>query len=95
MFEDTLIVQCDHYGSSYLLAIDKHTGANRWKTDRPEVWLSWSSPVIVAADAAGPLELIVCGSEKMDAFDPTSGRKLWTLTGMRANVFPRPWSAAG
>ena len=48
LFEDTLIVQCDHYGSSYLLAIDKHSGANRWKTDRPEVWLSWSSPVVVA-----------------------------------------------
>ena len=46
LFEDTLIVQCDHYGASYLLAIDKHTGANRWKTDRPEVWLSWSSPVV-------------------------------------------------
>lgn len=29
VFEDSLILQCDHYGASYVLAIDKHTGANR------------------------------------------------------------------
>ena len=45
VFEDTVIVQCDHYGASYALAVDKRSGANRWKTDRPEAWLSWSSPV--------------------------------------------------
>ena len=41
LFEDKLIVQCDHYGASYVIALDQQTGANRWKSDRPEVWLSW------------------------------------------------------
>jgi outer membrane protein assembly factor BamB len=95
LFEDTLIVQCDHYGSSYLLAIDKHSGANRWKTDRPEVWLSWSSPVVVAGAAAGAFELVVCGSEKMDAFDPRDGSKLWTLTGMARECIPTPLAGHG
>jgi outer membrane protein assembly factor BamB len=90
LFEDTLIVQCDHYGSSYLLAIDKLSGTNRWKTDRPEAWLSWSSPVVVPHESTGTFELVVSGSEKMDAFDPRSGRKLWTLAGMAHECIPTP-----
>lgn len=90
LFEDMLILQCDHYGASYVLAIDKQTGANRWKTDRPEVWLSWSSPICVPADASHACELILCGSEKIDAFDPRTGGKLWTLSGMARECIPTP-----
>lgn len=90
LFDDLLIVQCDHYGASYVLAIDKSTGANRWKTDRPEVWLSWSSPICVQPDPSLAAELILCGSEKMDAFDPRTGQKLWTLSGMARECIPTP-----
>lgn len=89
LFEDTLIVQCDHYGDSYLVAMDKNTGANRWKTDRPEAWLSWSSPVCTKPSGQGA-ELIVCGSEKLDAFDPRTGGKLWTLRGLQRECIPTP-----
>ena len=34
LFGDLLILQCDHYGDSYLVAIDTATGADRWKLDR-------------------------------------------------------------
>jgi outer membrane protein assembly factor BamB len=95
LFEDSVIVQCDHYGASYLIAIDKRTGANRWKTDRPEVWLSWSSPICVKVDGKSAAELIVCGSEKMDAFDPQSGSKLWTLRGMARECIPTPVQGRG
>ena len=84
------IVQCDHYGASYLLAIDKATGANRWKTDRPEVWLSWSSPVCAPVEGSKAVELIVSSSEKLDAFDPRSGEKLWTLGPMARECIPTP-----
>ena len=94
LFEDLLIVQCDHFGASYLLAIDKHTGANRWKTDRPEAWLSWSSPVCTRSSGEGS-ELIVCGSEKMDAFAARTGEKLWTLRGLQRECIPTPIVANG
>ena len=45
--DNLVIVQCDHYGASYVLAIDKETGANAWKVDRPEYWHSWASPQLV------------------------------------------------
>lgn len=95
LFEDSVIVQCDHYGSSYVIAIDKKTGANRWKAERPGVWLSWSSPICIKADGSRPAELIVAGSEKLEALDPRTGEKLWTLRGMARECIPTPIEANG
>ena len=99
LYRDLLLLQCDHYGPSYLLAIDKTTGANRWKVDRSDVWLSWSSPQLTptatkakaspAADDAGD-ELLVCGSHRLDAYNPSTGEKLWTVGGMSRECVPTP-----
>ena len=88
LFEDKLIVQCDHYGASYVLAIDQKTGANRWKSDRPEVWLSWSSPQLVPR--GDRVELVLSGSEKLDGYDPRTGSRLWTLKGLARECVPTP-----
>jgi len=90
LFEDTVILQCDHHGDSYAVALDKRTGANRWKVDRPDEWLSWSSPCIVSVPGSGAYELLLCGSLKLDAFDPTSGKKLWTVGGLQNECIPTP-----
>lgn len=90
LYKDLLILQCDHYGASYVLAIDKRTGANRWKLDRPEAWLSWSSPQLVHLGDSDQDELLVCGSEKIDALDPRSGERLWTMGGLARECIPTP-----
>ncbi|MGE3313662.1 MAG: PQQ-binding-like beta-propeller repeat protein [Planctomycetaceae bacterium] len=90
LFDDLLIVQCDHYGASYLVAIDQHTGADRWKVDRPECWLSWSSPQLIRDNKSGRRELLALGSHKLDAFDPQNGAKLWTVRGMSRECIPTP-----
>ena len=88
LFEDAVIVQCDHYGASYVVALDKRTGANRWKTDRPGRWLSWSSPQLIAA--GDHQELILSGSERLDGYDPKSGEFLWTVQGFSRECVPTP-----
>ena len=88
LFEDMLIHQCDHYGASYVVALDKMTGANRWKTGRPEVWLSWSSPQLLPS--RDRFELVLCGSEKLDGYDPRSGKRLWTVRGLARECVPTP-----
>lgn len=93
LFEDSLILQCDHYGASYLIAIDRLTGKNVWKADRPEVWLSWSSPQLVLA--GDRMELVVSGSEKLDGYDPRTGSRLWTVRGMARECVPTPVSGMG
>ncbi len=89
LFEDAVLLQCDHYGDSYVIALDQETGANRWKRDRPEAWLSWASPQLIPA-GDGQFELIVSGSHKVDALDPRNGDKLWTVTGMSRECIPTP-----
>jgi hypothetical protein len=88
LFEDTVVVQCDHYGASYVIALDQASGANRWKSDRPGSWLSWSSPQLIAA--GDRVELILSGSEKLDGYDPKTGQWLWTVRGLSRECVPTP-----
>jgi outer membrane protein assembly factor BamB len=83
---DLVILLCDHAPASYLLALDKRTGRERWKVDRGKGRASYSTPVVVET-ATGP-ELIVNSSERIDAYDPRTGRFLWHAGD--ANRFPIP-----
>jgi outer membrane protein assembly factor BamB len=86
LFEDTLLLLCDHAPASYLLAVDKRTGKERWRADRGKGKLSYSTPLVVDTPA-GP-ELIVNSSERVDAYNPRTGALLW-FTGT-TNRFPIP-----
>ncbi len=90
---DTLFVQCDHYGDSYLLAIDKRTGRNVWKVDRPGVWHSWSSPQFCGTGSQ--TELVVCAAGRVDAYAPATGERLWTVGGLQRECIPTPVTGHG
>ena len=99
IYQDMVILQCDHYGPSYLVAIDRRSGKDIWKRDRPGKWLSWSSPqmIRIVDPAAGQtaMELIVSGSLSIEGLDPRSGSPLWTVGGMRRECIPTPVIANG
>jgi outer membrane protein assembly factor BamB len=86
LFDDSLILLCDHEPASYLLALDKRTGKQIWKADRGKGRMSYSTPLVVDAPS-GP-ELIVNSSERVDAYDPRTGALLWYTGG--TNRFPIP-----
>jgi outer membrane protein assembly factor BamB len=86
LYQDLLILLCDHTPASYLLAVDKRTGKDRWKTDRGRGRSSYTTPFVV--DAPGGPELIVNSSERVDAYDPKTGAFLWHVGG--PNQFPIP-----
>lgn len=81
-----LIVVSYHQTASYLLALDGRTGRQVWKTDRPRGVLSYSTPVVVPAPQGD--ELIVNSSVGIEAYDPATGRTLWTFS--EPNQFPIP-----
>jgi outer membrane protein assembly factor BamB len=81
---DLLFVAVDHDGPSYLLGIDKQTGANRWKIDRPAK-VSWSSPV-VTRDAEP--QVIWSSAGTVEAFRAADGKLLWSLEGIAGNTVP-------
>lgn len=86
LFEDSLILLCYHAQKSYLLALDKRTGAVRWKIDKPAGVESYSSPVVIAGPS-GP-ELIVNSSSGVESFNPATGASLWHYP--EVNRFPIP-----
>ena len=87
---ESVILQCDHYGDSYVVAVDRKTGADRWRRERTEEWLSWSSPQLVRVPESDRYELLLCGSLKIDGLDPRTGAKLWTVNGMQQECIPTP-----
>ena len=79
LYEDLIILQCDHEPGAYLLALDRRTGDERWKVDRGQGLRSFSTPLVVAGPDGA--ELIVNASEGLDAYDPSTGMWLWHTGG--------------
>jgi outer membrane protein assembly factor BamB len=86
VYGDTVILLCDHPAASYLIALDKRTGKERWKADRGQGRSSYSTPLVVRGSSGD--ELIVNSSERLDAYDPRSGALLWHAGD--SNRFPIP-----
>jgi len=86
LYEDTIILLCYHTPRSYLLALDKRTGAVKWKIDKPAGVESYSSPTVVQGPAGN--ELIVNSNAGIESFDPATGKSLWTYP--EVNRFPIP-----
>lgn len=73
---DLVIQNGDSTGKSFMIAVDKKTGKDVWKTPRPDLPKGgWSSPVLV--DAGSRKEVIINGEEFVIAYDPASGKELW------------------
>lgn len=90
LFDDTLIVNWDHEGQSFIVALDKWTGNERWRVQRSEV-TSWASPIIV--EHAGKPQVIVSGTDRVRGYDLASGNVLWECGGLSANIVASPVSA--
>ena len=62
LYEDTLLVNWDHEGASFLVALDKKTGETRWKEARPEV-TSWATPLVVGE--GGEAQVVLAGTPRL------------------------------
>ncbi len=89
---DTLVVNWDHEGDSFIVALDKRTGEDRWRKGRDEV-TSWATPLVVEAD--GSRQAIVNATGKIRSYDLATGEVLWETGGMTVNTIPSPVHADG
>ena len=89
LFENLLIVTADQDGgdTSYIVALDKKTGKEVWKTPRNN-HASWATPVLVKMSKR--TELIVSGSETAVSYDPATGKELWKCKGVESHAIPTP-----
>jgi outer membrane protein assembly factor BamB len=79
LFEDLVIVNGDHDGDSYLVALDRRTGATRWKTPRENKTRSYCVPLI--RDLAGRTQMILSGDKCVASYDPRNGQRHWIIDG--------------
>lgn len=97
LFEDSLVVNWDHEEGSFLVVLDKRTGKNRWRKERPED-TSWSSPIVIQrADRNGKnhAEIVVCGTNRVCGYRLDDGELVWECRGMSSNVVGTPVHANG
>lgn len=84
---ELLVVLVDHFGQSYLLAVDAKTGVTRWKVDR-DATVNWSSPLPVTVN--GKTQLVVTGTNLVKGYDAATGKELWKTDGMTEQCIPTP-----
>ena len=93
LYKDTVIVNWDHEGPSFLIAFDKHSGEQRWKVKR-EGLSSWTSPVIIEAE--GKTQVVVSGSKSIRSYGLSAGQLIWECGGLsEENVVATPVAGHG
>jgi outer membrane protein assembly factor BamB len=89
LYENTLIVNWDHEGKSFIVALDKRTGDEKWRIERKEV-TSWASPIIVEHE--GKPQVIVSGTSRVRGYDLDTGKVIWECGGLSSNIVASPVS---
>jgi outer membrane protein assembly factor BamB len=92
---------------TFLIALNKKTGQTVWQVDEPggdsgekkpgqdkPDWIgSWTTPIVINVDAHD--ELLMTFPKRVAAFDPNTGKELWTCQGLNPLVYTSPLYSDG
>ncbi|MGF1580744.1 MAG: PQQ-binding-like beta-propeller repeat protein [Gemmataceae bacterium] len=83
LYKDKVIVNCDQDAigkyRAYIVALDKATGKEHWRIDRPNRTRSYCAPLI--RKASGKMQLVLSGSLCITSYDPDTGKLHWIVNG--------------
>jgi len=79
LYQDKVIVNGDHDGDSYLVALSRADGKTLWKTPRENHTRSYCVPII--RELAGRTQMILSGDKCVASYDPNNGRLHWMIDG--------------
>lgn len=85
LVDDLVIQNCDADADAYLVAFNKQSGDEVWRTPR-ENYRGWSTPVLI--HAAGRDELVVNGHTGVRAYNPATGEEYWYCAGFNGRGTP-------
>lgn len=77
--EDRVLLNVDHQRGGYAIAVGRADGAIVWKTDRP-ARASYASGRVI--ELSGKSLFVVPGCNEFAAYDPTTGKELWSTPGL-------------
>jgi outer membrane protein assembly factor BamB len=87
LYKDRLILFQDHAGGGFVTALSTRDGRPLWRTDRAGT-IGWSTPIAIRAFDHD--EIIVSSQSRVHAYDPESGKELWSCRGNLFEVIPTP-----
>ena len=87
LHKGTLVVQWDHEGDSFIVALDALTGEEKWRQPRDEQ-TTWATPLITVYD--GHAQVIANGANRVRSYDLDSGELIWECGGQVGNPIPTP-----
>lgn len=93
LYGNLLYLLCDHPARAYLLALDKRTGKEIWKTERGTGLRSYSTPYVLRRTDGD--ELIINSSHRIEAYQPETGELLWHAGEPTTLAIPMPVSNDG
>jgi outer membrane protein assembly factor BamB len=78
VYGDLLIFSCDGSDAAFVIALDKHTGKTKWKTDRGfPADQAYTTPLVIRAGEQD--QLISVGAFRVRAYDPVTGKEIWRV----------------
>ena len=89
--KDALIFSCDGAEDPFVVALNKDTGKQLWKTPRKSGAsrsFSFSTPLVI--DVGGKKQLVSPASNLVAAYDPSTGQEIWRVRYSGYSVVPRP-----
>jgi outer membrane protein assembly factor BamB len=89
---NTLVVVWDHQGGSFIVALDKRTGDERWRVARDEID-TWATPLVIVS--GGRAQVVTSGTKQVRSYDLETGKLLWHGAGLTMNAIPSPVAGDG
>jgi outer membrane protein assembly factor BamB len=93
LFANTLVVNWDHEGKDFIVALEAKTGQERWRNDRRDEPTTWATPLVVVHE--GKPQVVTSGTNRVRSYDLETGKLLWEADGLTDNVIPSPVAAGG
>ena len=79
LYRDKVILNGDHDGDSYLVALSRADGRVLWKTARDNHTRSYCAPII--REMAGRQQMVLSGDQCVASYDPNDGSRHWVIDG--------------
>jgi len=92
LYRDTLVVNWDHEGPDFVVALDAGSGKERWRKDRDEP-TTWATPLVITGEGAP--QVVIPGTNHVVSYDLAIGEERWRAGGLTPNAIPSPVYADG
>jgi outer membrane protein assembly factor BamB len=86
---NTLLLNIDAESGSYFLGLNKDTGKQKWRRERPDFTRGFSTPVLYKP-ANEPLQVLVAGSYSLVAYAVETGEPIWWVNSLTWQLKPTP-----